>query len=83
MIGQAQKMWDKAWVGGGLAVFKVGPREARGEIVGWPCSRYRYCHVAMRGVMLGTVSLFCRKAWVSEIGELCTDTTLGYKMTWV
>jgi hypothetical protein len=83
VLGQTQKMWDKTWIGGGIAVWKIGPREARGEIVGWPCSRFHYCRVAMRGVMMGTVSLFCRKAWAQEIPERCTDQSLVYKLTWV
>ena len=80
---QTQRMWDKIWVGGGLAIFKLGEREARGEIVGWPCARVRYCRIAMRGVMLATVELFCRKAWVQEIPEHCSGTKLGYRMNWV
>jgi hypothetical protein len=83
VLANTQKMWDRTWVGGGLAIFKMGPREARGEIIGWPCSRVRYCRVAMRGVMLGTVSLFCKKAWVQEVPQRCTEMTLGYRMNWV
>ena len=82
ILGHTQKMWDKTWVGGGVAIFKSGTKDARGEIVGWPCSRVRYCRIAMRGVMLGTVSLFCRKASVVEIPRYCTETTLGYRMQW-
>lgn len=83
VFGHTQKMWDRTWDGGGLAIFKLGPREARGEIVGWPCSRIGYCRIAMRGVMLGTVTLFCKKAWIEERPELCTGTTLGYRMNWI
>lgn len=82
-FASTQKMWDRTYVGGGFAIFKLGPREARGELVGWPCSRVRYCRVGMRGVMLGSVSLFCKKAWVQEIPQLCTEMTLGYRMTWI
>jgi hypothetical protein len=83
VFANTQKMWDRTWMGGGIAVFKLGVREARGEVVGWPCSRVRYCRVAMRGMMLGTASLFCKKAWLQEVPQLCTDTTLGYRMSWV
>ncbi|MFO0660761.1 MAG: hypothetical protein U0165_13155 [Polyangiaceae bacterium] len=83
MFTHSQRMWDRTWVGGGIAIFKAGPRDARGEFVGWPCARVRYCRVAMRGMMLGTVALFCKKATVLEIPSLCTDMTLGYRMQWV
>lgn len=79
----SQRMWDRTWVGGGIAIFKSGPRDARGEIVGWPCARVRYCRIAMRGMILGTVALFCKKATILEISSQCTDTTLGYRIQWV
>lgn len=82
ILAQTQKMWDRTWVGGGLAIWKSGPSLARGHIVGWPCARVPYCRVAMRGVMLGTVALFCKQAMVSEIPGRCTDTELCYRMTW-
>jgi len=80
---QAQKMWDRTWVGGGYAIVKLGEREARGEVVGWPCARFRYTRVGMRGMVSGTTSLFCRRAWVQEIPAQCTDTRLVYKINWV
>jgi hypothetical protein len=83
VLRHTQKMWDRTWVGGGVAVYKLGPKEARGEFVGWPCARIRYCRVGMRGMMLDTVSLFCKRAWVQELPELCGDMTLGYRMHWV
>jgi hypothetical protein len=77
-----QRMWDKTWVGGGIAIWKLGPREARCEIVGWPCARFDYCRIGMRGVTLGTVNLFCRSATVYEVTKSCTNNTLGYRMRW-
>jgi hypothetical protein len=81
-MGQYQRLWDRVWVGGGVGVFKLGPKEARVEIVGWPCSRYTYIRHAMRGVMAGMLELFCTKAYVSEVPRLCTSTTLAFRCAW-
>jgi hypothetical protein len=80
---QAQKMWDRTWVGGGYAIVKLGEREARGEVIGWPCARFRYTRVGMRGMVSSVTTLFCRRAWVQEIPAQCTDTRLAYKINWV
>jgi hypothetical protein len=76
------RLWDRIWVGGGVGVFQLGPKEARIEVIAWPCSRVSYCRVAMRGVIHGVTDLFCQKAYVHEIPKLCTPTTLGFKVQW-
>ena len=79
----AQKSWDRTWVGGGYGIFKLGERELGAEIVGWPCARFRYTRIALRGTYHATLRLFCRRVWVEELPEHCTDTTLGYRVHWV
>lgn len=81
-FGTFGRLWDRIWVGGAVGVFKLGPKDARIEIIGWPCARVPYCRVAMRGVMLGLTELFCQKAYVHEVPKLCTPTTLGYRIQW-
>jgi hypothetical protein len=81
-MGQFQRMWDRVWIGGGVGVFKIGPKEARLEIVGWPCSRSMYVRHAMRGVVAGILELFCSKAFLAELPGLWSPTTLGYRCAW-
>lgn len=83
ILGQLQKLWERVFVGGGLGVFKLGPKEARVELVQFPCSRYRYCKVAYRGVVLGLTELFCTKAYVNEVASQMTDTTAAMRVAWV
>jgi hypothetical protein len=78
-----KRLWARTWRGGDVAVFKLGPKEARVEIVGWPCARFGYCRRATHGVILGQTELFCRKAHVQEIKALCTPTSVGYRVAWV
>jgi hypothetical protein len=77
-----KRLWQRVWQGGDVAVFKLGPKEARVEGVGWPCSRVPYCRSALRGVLLAQTELFCRRAFVRDIPGLCTSTSLGYRVAW-
>ncbi len=81
-FSQFHRLWSRVWVGGGTAVFKLGPKEARIEIAGWQCAGSTYCRVAMRGVVSAMVDLFCKRSYLSEIPRLCTPTTLGYRCAW-
>lgn len=75
-------LWKRIWIGGGVAVYKHGPKEARLEIAGFPASSTTYCRVALRGVVTGLVSLFCTKTYVKEIPQLCGPLTLAYRVSW-
>jgi hypothetical protein len=77
-----KRLWQRVWEGGDVAVFKLGPKEARVELAGWPCARVPYCRRALRGLLIGQSELFCKKAYATEVPHLCTATTLGYRVAW-
>ncbi len=77
-----KRLWQRVWAGGDVAVFKLGPKEARLEVIGWPCSRVPYCRRALRGVLVGQSELFCRKAYATEIARRCSATSLAYRLAW-
>jgi len=88
LLSQLQRLWERIWIGGAVGVFALGPipaprgKDARVEIVGWPCARIPYCRIAMRGVFFGMTELFCRKAFVHEIADGCSASTLAYLVQW-
>jgi hypothetical protein len=82
ILPQVGRLWERIWVGGGVGVTKMGPKDARIEIAGWPCARYGYIRLALRGVILGIVELFCAKAFTREMTRLCTPTSLAYTVSW-
>jgi hypothetical protein len=67
VLGQSQKLWDRVFVGGGISVTRLGPRDARVELVGFPGWRFRYCRIGMRGVLAGVTEMFRTKAHVTEL----------------
>lgn len=82
-LAQLQRLWEHTWEGGGVSVTKLGPKEARIEIIQWPIARYRYNRGALRGIHQGVFESFCSKLFVQEILPLCTHSTLGFRLSWV
>lgn len=83
LFSQFQRFWERSWTGGGIGVFKLGPKEGRMEVVGFPLAQYRYIRLGMRGILMGATELFCHKAYVKETPALCTPLTLGYRISWI
>jgi hypothetical protein len=82
VLGRARPIWERAWVGGGMAGFRLGPQEMRIEVAGWPCARIPYCRHALRGILLGVVSLLSKEAYARELTELQTKQDVAYRLVW-
>jgi hypothetical protein len=82
VLSQGRRIWERAWVGGAMAGYRLGPQEMRVEVVGWPCARIAYCRHALRGILLGVVKLLSKDAYVREIAELQTNESVAYRLTW-
>jgi hypothetical protein len=82
-IQQLGRLWTRTFIGGGIGAVKLGPKEARLEMVQWPCCANRYVRAGVRGVTLGLVETFCQKAYVHEVPELLSPTSLGLRLSWV
>jgi hypothetical protein len=83
ILGQVQRLWDRTCLhGGGIAVWKLGPKEARLEVVGYPLADMRYNRITFRGIIGAVVELFCEKAYVREIPSLCDRRSLGFRLSW-
>jgi hypothetical protein len=82
ILERLDRAWARVAVGGGVAVAKLGPKEARVEILGFQFARIRYNRIATRGIVHGLVAVLAQSAWVHEIEPLCTSTALGFKVQW-
>jgi hypothetical protein len=63
---QFQRLWARGANGGSVAVFRLGPKDARAEFMGCELFDVAYFRHAFRGVVLGILSLFCRRAYAHE-----------------
>ena len=82
LAAQATKMWPRMYDGGAFVTEQLGPKEARVEILGFPCADLRYCRTAWRGIILGGAELFAQRAYVSDIASMSDALTLCYRVSW-
>jgi hypothetical protein len=83
-LKQFGRIFARLFVGGGTSVIKVGPKDARIEIVGLPLSKIAYFRNGYRGVIRAGFQLFgVRSPYVTLLPTLCSATTLGFRAAWV
>lgn len=69
LLPQLQRFWDRGYDGGGIRVLKVGPKEARLDLVQCAMSEHRYYRNALRGLLQAVLQLFCTRSFVQEIAN--------------
>ena len=74
--------FDRQWRGGACGIFKLGPKDARVELIGFPVAAIPYTRIALRGMVMGLSELVCTKCYVHDIRELCDATTIAYRVAW-
>jgi hypothetical protein len=67
--------------GGGTRVVKLGPKEARADIVGIPLLAVPYFRNAIRGLYQAGISVFCTRCYVHEIGRR-SPTAITLRLSW-
>jgi hypothetical protein len=77
-----QRFFDRFFVGGGTCVTKLGPKDARIEIVGLPLARIPYFVNSYRGLIEALGFLFCRKLFVTVLPR-ANATTIVFRGSWV
>jgi hypothetical protein len=80
-LSHVERLYARLFDGGGIAIEKAGPKDARFEMVVNPLARFGYFRDAARGMWASAIELFCKKAYVTEIGR--TETSFKVKLSWV
>jgi hypothetical protein len=83
VLAQLQRLWDRIYLGGGVAVYRKGPKEAIVDIAGWPLAPIGYVRQTMPAVAQGVVEMFCQKAYISEVSAPAQRNSFGLKLQWV
>jgi hypothetical protein len=82
-LAQFRRLWDRMFVGGGVVVYKLGPKEARMEIHGCGLAHIPYFRAGFQGVLLGVGELFTQRVYVREVPRPGSKTTLVFRSSWV
>lgn len=85
MVGMAKfaAIYGRSIQGGGAKVVQIGMKDVRAEVVGLPFAAIPYFRVAYRGFIQAGCEFTGRRAFVSELSRYTSDTTLGYRISWV
>jgi hypothetical protein len=81
-LARYPQLFGRICMGGAIAVYKLGPKEARVECYGLPGLTISYFRNAFRGANLGIIELFCHKAYVTETRAI-GGGDWAYKASWV
>ncbi|MGO8998431.1 MAG: hypothetical protein ACLQVI_34355 [Polyangiaceae bacterium] len=78
-----QRFWERGYDGGGLSVTKLGPKEARMDVVQVQLNECRYYRHAVRGLATAVFELFCQKAYVAESRGPRAPASVSFRIQWV
>ncbi|HEY3817248.1 MAG TPA: hypothetical protein VGL81_08765 [Polyangiaceae bacterium] len=80
---QTQRLYDRVFRGGGgTCVSKLGPKDARIQIVGNAVGDVPYFSYAMAGVFEVGAELFCSKAYAQVVTRECTPNMVVLHVAW-
>ncbi len=68
-LAHFQRLWVRLMVGGGVALYKTGPKDVRVEIHLLPLARYAYFRVAFCGVISAGIKLGAGRAVSVRLGN--------------
>jgi hypothetical protein len=80
----APRVWARAWKGSAVGVLKMGPTEARVDVVGFPCVSIPYVRISLGAFFAKNTQLFCKSA-VSRSVRPAADPSesASYIVSWV
>jgi hypothetical protein len=83
ILPHVQRFWDRGYDGGGLAVVKLGPKEARLDVAEFSLCTMVFFRRALLGWVASLTELFCTKAYVHEKGSPHGPYSLSVRLQWV
>lgn len=80
IVAQYGRLFHRSIQGGGIAVYKAGPKEAQIHVVGLELLEIPYFRTAFAGVFNGVNALFCRTSYVHVVSSSKDEAT--YRFQW-
>jgi hypothetical protein len=78
-----QRLWDRGADGGGVAVYKVGPKEAVTETVGCELLDIPYFRTAYATICISVAEMFSPKVYVHDLGPSNASSSCTLRFQWV
>jgi hypothetical protein len=81
-LGYTGKLYERLFEGGGCSVARLGPKDARADLVNNPVVGMPYFRNGFRGLYQVGVELFCARAYVTEIMDATTEKSCALRISW-
>jgi hypothetical protein len=82
-LAQVHRLRDLTWKGSDIAVWKLGPKEARFDWIGQPLAAIPYFVTSFGGYLRTLVQLFASKAYTRLASEPNPRGEIRYRISWV
>jgi len=82
LMPHLQRFWERGFDGGGLRVTRLGPKEARIDLVQCPLTEGRYFRHAVRGIFGAVLQLFCTRMYMQEPPGARAAGAMSLKSQW-
>jgi hypothetical protein len=83
LVPHLQRFWLRGNDGAGVGAVKLGPKEARIEVVRCPLFRSRYYRGAYRGIAMSLFELVAQKAYAHELRRGGDEESVTLRVQWV
>jgi hypothetical protein len=83
ILPRVQRFWDRGYDGGGVAVLKLGPKEARVDVAEFSLCTSSFYRCALMGWLSGLTEMFCSKVYVKDGGSLHGRHSFSVRVQWV
>jgi hypothetical protein len=77
-----QRFWLRGLDGGGVRVVRLGPKEARVDVVDCPLFESDYFRAACTGLTMSLCELVCRKCYAHDVGARDDRWKLTLRVQW-
>lgn len=82
-LGRAHRLRELTWKGSDVAIWKLGPKDARFDWGGLPYASIPYYVTSFGGFLRGLIQLFCTKAYTRPVPDRMSPTFISYRISWV
>jgi hypothetical protein len=79
VIPHWQRFWDRGYDGGALRLTKLGPKDARVDLIGCTLCESHYYRHALRGLSNGFIEVFCKRAYATEMVSSLDGVSYRYQ----
>lgn len=83
LFSKCDQLWARIFDGSGIAIFKLGPKEARFEVAGCSLVKSAYWRTGLRSLLSTANDSFVTKMYIREIPGSLTSSSCVFRISWV